>query len=109
MRVPLKVQVVAIATLFVAALVLVWSTSAAIVARERRRVEAKVVLTRAGIALAERGAKLLANLPRDFDTLGPEEWDDLDRGLSRETAIALKSVDGVEGGFFVRDHKRFLG
>jgi two-component system sensor histidine kinase HydH len=109
MRVPLKVQVGAVAVLFVAALATLWSTSAAVVARERRRVSAGVVLTRAGIALAEQGKGLLATAPREFYELDRGEWDDLDRRLGEETARTLGPFEGVEGGYFLRDQKKFLG
>ena len=55
MRVPLKLQVGAVVVLLVASLVSLWSTSAAVVARERRRVSAGLVLSRAGLALAQTG------------------------------------------------------
>ena len=44
LRVPLGVQVGAVAALFVAALVALWATGASVVARERRRSEAKNLL-----------------------------------------------------------------
>ncbi len=109
MRVPLKVQVGAIVALFVAALATLWTTSAAVVARERRRVSAGVVLAEAGTALAGRGKGLLAGAPREFYELERDEWDDLDRRLGEESSRALGAFDGVEGGYFLRDHRMFLG
>jgi len=109
MGVPLRVQVGAVAALFVAALATLWTTSAAVVARERRRVTAGLVLSSAGVALVERGRGLLATVPPEFYELDRRQWDDLDRRLGETTARALGPFDGVEGGFFLRDHKRFLG
>ncbi len=109
MRVPVKVQVGAVVVLFVAALAALWATSASVLARERRRVSAGAVLARAGQRIAERGRGLLATSPHEFSVLNPGDWDDLDRRLGEETAHALAPFDGVEGGYFLRDHKRFLG
>ena len=47
-RVPIGVQVGVVAALFVAALIVLWLTGASVLARERRRSEAKVLLERAG-------------------------------------------------------------
>jgi two-component system, NtrC family, sensor histidine kinase HydH len=109
MKVPLKLQVGAVVLLFVASLTVLWSTSTSVVAREGRRASAGIVLSKAGTALAERGKKLLADAPGDFDELARDEWDDLDRRLVAESSTALGRFDGVEGGYFLRDHKRFLG
>jgi two-component system sensor histidine kinase HydH len=95
MRIPLKFQVGAVVALFVAALAVLWSTSASVVDRERRRVSAGVDLARAGDAMAERSKNLLASAPREFDELGRAEWDDLDSRLSMETTRALGPFDGV--------------
>ncbi len=67
------------------------------------------VLARAGVALADRGEALLATAPHEFDELNRSEWDALDRRLSAEATSALRPFDGVEGGYFLRDHRRFLG
>jgi two-component system, NtrC family, sensor histidine kinase HydH len=109
MRVPLKVQIGAVVALFVAALASLWTTGASVMARERRWSSAGDVLTRAGVALAGRGEAILANAPHWPYDLGPDEWDDLDSRLSEISASALAPFDGVEGGYFLRDHKRFLG
>ena len=109
MRVPLRVQVGAVVALFVAALATLWSTSAAVLARERRQASAGMVLARAGAALGERGKGLLATAPGEFDELDRREWEDLDRRLAGESAGALGPFEGVEGGYFLRDRKKFLG
>ena len=109
MRVPLKVQVGAVVALFVAALASLWTTSASVVARERRRVSAGDVLARAGLALGERGQGLLATAPSEFYQFDRDEWDDLDRRLAEESGRALGPFDGIEGGYFLRDQKKFLG
>ncbi|HEY2154807.1 MAG TPA: ATP-binding protein [Isosphaeraceae bacterium] len=109
MRVPLKVQMGVVVALFVASLGTLWATSASVVARERRRITAGDVLARAGVALGDRGETLLATALRDFDELERSEWDVLDRRLGEQSAAALRPFDGVEGGYFIRDHRRFLG
>jgi two-component system, NtrC family, sensor histidine kinase HydH len=110
MRVPLKVQVGAVVVLFVAAVVSLWTTSAAVVAREGRRVSSRDLLDRAGEALAGRAVAraLLAGAPRFPYRMDRGEWDELDRRLADEAAAALEPFEGVEGGYFLRDHK-FLG
>jgi len=109
MRVPMRVQVGAVVALFVAALATLWSTSASVVERERRRVSAGEVLARAGVALAERGEAVLASAPRWPNQLGPGEWEGLDDRLGEQADRALARFDGVEGGYFLRDQRRFLG
>ena len=64
LRVPLGVQVGAVAALFVAALVVLWATGASVVARERRRSEAKNLLDLAGTNLADRGIQIIARVGR---------------------------------------------
>ena len=59
-RVPLGVQVGVVAALFVAALAALWTTGASVVARERRRSEAKSLLDRAGRDLDARGQEMIA-------------------------------------------------
>ena len=109
MRVPLKVQVGAVVALFVAALASLWTTGALVVAREGRRVSAGEVLARANEALAERGGGLLADIPRWPNRFDPGEWSTLEGQLGQQSARALDEFDGVEGGYFLRDHKKFLG
>ena len=109
MRVPLKVQVGAILGLFVAALAALLTTSSLVVARERRRASAGIVLAKAGSSVADRGQGLLATIPLAFHELDRAEWDELDRRLGEASALALEPYDGVEGGYFLRDHKKFLG
>ncbi len=109
MRVPLRVQVGAVVALFVAALASLWTTGAMVVAREGRRVSAGDVLARAGEALADRGRGVLATVLRWPNYLDRREWDDLGGRLEREAARSLSAFDGVEGGYFLRDSKRFLG
>ena len=53
LRVPLGVQVGAVAALFVAALVALWATGASVVAQERRRSEAKNLLNLASTKLPD--------------------------------------------------------
>ncbi len=109
MRVPLKIQVGVVVALFVAALASLWTTGASVMAREGRRASAGDILARAGNALTRRGEGLLATTPRGFEIVSPGEWDDLDRRLGEGATQALRAFDGVEGGYFLRDQKRFLG
>ncbi len=109
MRVPLKLQIGAVVALFVASLAALWSTSASVVAREERRASAGLVLSRAGMALADRGRGPLSRVPGEFNDLASGGWDDLDRLLVAEGSGALAGFDGVEGGYFLRDRRRFLG
>ncbi len=109
MRVPLKLQVGAVVALFVAALASLWLTGAQVVARERRRVSAAGVLADAGRALADNGRGALASAPRWPDAIEPREWADLDRRLAAGSAAALRDFEGVEGGYFLLDGRKFLG
>ncbi|SIN98135.1 Signal transduction histidine kinase [Singulisphaera sp. GP187] len=109
LRVPLGVQVGVVAALFVAALVVLWTTGALVVARERRRSEAKGLLDRAGDELAARGSGIIAR-EREFPDY-PEEPSraELDRELSAEATAALARHAGIEGGYLVLRYKSFLG
>ncbi|WP_435020107.1 two-component system sensor histidine kinase NtrB [Tundrisphaera sp. TA3] len=109
MRVPIRIQVGVVVALFVAALAALLTTSTAVVGRERRRATAGTVLARAGVGLADQGKDLLRDVPRGFFELDREEWDELDRRLREVSAHALRPFEGVEGGYFLRDHRRFLG
>jgi signal transduction histidine kinase len=109
LRVPLGVQVGGVAALFVAALVVLWTTGASVVARERRRSEARELLDRAGDELAARGRSIIARAG-DFPDY-PEEPSRaaLDRELSAQTAAVLARYEGTEGGYLVLRFKSFLG
>ena len=93
-RVPIGVQVSIVAALFVAALVVLWLTGASVVARERRRSEAKGLLDRAGNALADRGRDTIAGA-REFPFFTEERARaELDEKLTREAAAALRGASG---------------
>ncbi|HEV3162762.1 MAG TPA: ATP-binding protein [Isosphaeraceae bacterium] len=110
LRVPLAVQVGAVVALFVAALITLWQTGAAVVEREGRRATARNVLDRAGGMLAKQATDELTQVPEFPFTLNPDEWDALDRRLGAVTSGVLKRFDGVEGGFFVVSSvNRYLG
>jgi signal transduction histidine kinase len=109
MKLSLKYQIGAVVVLFVASLVMLWSTSTSVVAREGRRASAGAILSKAGIALADRGKDWLASAPGEFDDLAREEWTALDQRLVLASQEALGGFDGVEGGYFLRDQKKFLG
>ncbi len=81
-RVPLAVQIGAVAVLFAAASASLWHTGAEVVEREARRATARQVLDRAGEALARVGADDLADAPAFPYTLDPRDWDALDGRLS---------------------------
>jgi two-component system, NtrC family, sensor histidine kinase HydH len=109
LRVPLWVQVGVVAGLFVAALVALWTTGASVVARERRRSEAKSLLDRAGDELAVRGREIIARAGEFPDF--PEELSraELDRELSAVASAGLARHQGIEGGYLVLRYKTFLG
>jgi two-component system, NtrC family, sensor histidine kinase HydH len=108
-KIPISVQVGAVAALFFAALVALWTTVALLDARERRRSEAKGMLERAGDALTARGRDIIAGAG-EFPSY-PEEQsrDELDRALSAQAAALLPRDQGIEGGFLVLRFKSFLG
>ena len=108
-RIPLSVQIGAVALLFAAALVSLWMTWSRVVDREHRRALSRNDLARAGDALARSGADVLAGLPRWPDLPSFEEWSHADESLAEEAATTLKGYRGVEGGFFVRERRQFLG
>jgi two-component system sensor histidine kinase HydH len=103
------VQVGVVAALFVAALLVLWATGAAVVARERRRSEAKAVLDLAGDDLARRGLGIVARAGEFPDYPDETSLAALDRELSAQATAALESRDGVEGGYLVLRFKSFLG
>ena len=110
LRVPLGAQVGAVAVLFIAALVVLWTTGASVVARERRRSEAKSLLERAGKELDSRGRAIIIARAGEFPDF-PEEISRsaLDRELSEQAAKALANHEGIEGGYLVQQFKSFLG
>ncbi len=109
MRIPLKAQVGAVVALFVAALAALWTTGASVVAREGRLASAGQVLARAGAELADRGRATLGEIPRWPAELDRREWDELGARLGAGAGLALAPFEGVEGGYFLQEHRRFLG
>ena len=110
-RVPLAIQVSMVAALFVAALVVLWSTGAAVVARERRRSQAKELLENAGNDLAARGRTLIARageFPNFPEEPSREELDGQLRATATLTLAKYAGID-VEGGYLVLRFKSFLG
>jgi len=108
-RVPLGVQVGGVAALFVAALLALWTTGASVVARERRRSEARALLVRAGDELAARGYEIVARAGEFPDFPEEPSRAELDRELSARSVSALAKYQGVDGGFLVLRFKSFLG
>ncbi len=108
-RIPIGVQVGAVAALFVAALVVLWTTGASVVARERRRSEARRLLDRADDKLIGRGLDALASLGNDFDYREESDRIRLDATLKERARAALRAFDGAEGGYFVSYYDSFMG
>lgn len=108
-RVPLGVEVGVVAALFIGALVALWTTGASVVARERRRSEAKALLTHAGEALAEQGQPIIVRAGEFPEYPEQTSRAALDRELSARAAAALARYDGIEGGYLVLKFKGFLG
>ena len=98
LRVPLGVQVGVVAVLFVAALVALWTTGASVVARERRRSEAKGLLDPAGNELAARGREIIARAGEFPDFPEEPSRDELDRELSAKAAAVARAIRGHRGG-----------
>ena len=109
LRVPLGIQVGVVAALFVAALVVLWTTGASVVARERRRSEAKGLLDRAGEELASGGREIIARTGEFPDYPEEPSRDELDRELSAKATAAVARHEGTEGGYLVLRYKSFLG
>jgi two-component system, NtrC family, sensor histidine kinase HydH len=109
LRVPLGVQVGMVAALFVAALAALWMTGASVVARERRRSEAKDLLNRAGTDLADRGREVISRVGEFPDFPEEPSRAELDRQLSARATAALANHEGIEGGYLVLRFKSFLG
>ena len=109
LRLPVGVQVGIVAALFVAALLALWTTGALVVARERRRADAKALLDQAGAELADRGKEIITRVGEFPDF--PEETSraKLDRELSAQISRALSGREGVEGGYFVQRIREFVG
>jgi signal transduction histidine kinase len=108
-RVPISVQVGVVAALFVAALVVLWITGASVVARERRRSDAKILLDQADDRLAERGRDAIAQT-KDFPNYADEsDRTRLDKKLGAEATEALAEYRGAQGGYFVSSYDSFMG
>lgn len=108
LRIPLGVQIGAVAALFLAALATLAYTGLAVLGRERRRAGAERTLRLADAALEARGREALAGIP-PWPGMTEAEWEALDRDLAARSAAALGPFAGVEGGYFSREGRRFLG
>jgi two-component system, NtrC family, sensor histidine kinase HydH len=109
LRIPIAVQVSMIAALFIAALIALWTTGAAVVARERRRADAKGMLERAGDELTTRGQNIIARAGEFPSFPEAQSRDELDSELSAQAAASLPHDRGIEGGYLVLRFKSFLG
>ncbi len=108
-RVPISVQVGAVAALFMAALIVLWSTGASFYVRERRRADAKAMLERAGALLTAGGREIIAGAS-EFPYFAEEPSRDLlNRKLSARAMTALAPGEGLDGGYFVQSFRGFLG
>jgi signal transduction histidine kinase len=108
-RLPIGVQVGVVAALFVAALVVLWVTGASVVARERRRSDAKDMLDRAGTDLANLGNQIMARSGEFPDFPEAASRTELDRALSVQAGKVLSRQSGIEGGYWVRRFGSFFG
>jgi two-component system sensor histidine kinase HydH len=108
-KVPISGQIGVVAALFVAALIVLWTTGASVVARERRRADAKSMLEHASDALTTRGRVTIAGTG-DFLNF-PEQplRDRLDRELTALAAQVIRRGEGIDGGYFVLRFRGFLG
>jgi signal transduction histidine kinase len=108
-RIPLGIQVGAVATLFTAALIALWWAGASVFRREDRRRVAVREVERAAAQLAERGAPGLALVPTWPETLRPAAWEALDEWLSLQADQAWRDHPGVMGGYYVPSDDLYLG
>ncbi|MCA1686547.1 MAG: hypothetical protein LC745_11355 [Planctomycetia bacterium] len=106
---PIGVQVGAVAVLFLAALLALWTTGASVLAREQRRARARSLLDQAGTRLAARGGDAIAGAKGFPYYTEDRDRSELDRRLASESSAALRAFRDVEGGFFVVVFNSFLG
>jgi signal transduction histidine kinase len=109
LRLPIAAQVGLVAALFVAALVALWATGAGVVARERRRSEARDLLEKAGAQLVARGGTIMADARQFPDFPDEHSREELDHRLAEAAMATLSPHEGVEGGYLVLNFKSFLG
>ena len=109
LRIPISVQVGVVAALFVAALIALWTTGASVVARERRRSEAKRMLERMGDVITARGRDIIAGAGDFLNFPEVQSRDGLDRELSAQVSATLPRGEGIDGGYFVLRFRGFLG
>ena len=107
-RVPLGVQVGMVAALFVAALVVLWTTGASVVARSAAGRRPRACSTRGRRPRAEgaihRPGGRVSRLPRGAVARRARPTQ-----LSAKAARSLASYEGIEGGYLVLRFKSFLG
>ncbi len=102
-------QVGLVVGLFAAALGVLWWAGDSVVAREKRRADIQRQLELATTRLAEFGVDGLALLPVWPETLGPENWTELDRWLTERAREALRDFPACEGGYYVTSDDLYLG
>src|SRR3954467_12461446 len=109
LRIPIAVQVGVVAALFVAAILVLWTTGASVVAREQRRAEARGMLEQAGTDLDIQGRDIIAQVRPFPEFPEAQSREDLDHKLSARAAELLSHYEGIEGGYLVLRFKSFLG
>src|SRR3954447_10511187 len=109
LRIPIGVQVGVVAALFVAAILVLWTTGASVVAREHRRAEAKGMLEQAGTELEARGRAILAEVRPFPESPEAQSREEVERKLSATASESLSRYEGIEGGYLVLRFKRLLG
>lgn len=107
-RIPLAVQVGAVALLFAAASATLWITSTRVVARESRRALARRHLAETCQALVDRaGAARLAGNPWPL-LAEPTDQEADARALETTSAAVLDGSADVRGGYFQDNGRRFV-
>lgn len=86
-----------------------WSTGSRVIQRERSRAGAARSLGSVGEAMARNGEPFWVFIPAWPNTRSKAEWQAIDQTLSAEVAAAIGDEKGVEAGFFLPLHERYLG
>ena len=101
-RVPLGMQVGAVALLFAAALMTLWVTGVSAFRREHRRATSARMMTEASAQMSKQGVGALEAVPLWPNLLDASEWDKLDRRLSAVTATVLAATTASRGAISSR-------
>src|SRR6476646_3299197 len=101
LKVPLGLEIGAVAVLFAAALGTLWYTSSKVVEREERRARANDRLKEASDQLEARGKDALTAIRQFPDFMEASDWSTLDRRLAEEAGRIRGRHSGVEGGYYI--------